>query len=127
MPVETVFYTPVSAQPAGDLVGVGVGVGGRERGDGVDDFGVQPVAAMAAGLAGQLEDLHRAREPDPCGDLGGLQRPCRRPSVAVSAVRGEPQSVSLHWARCLSSQRLVLDSSGRGDRSRWCCRRARRC
>jgi len=40
-------------------------VGEGQRGGGVDDFGVQPVPAVATGLAGQLQDLNRVGEPDP--------------------------------------------------------------
>lgn len=55
-PVQAVLDVPVSAQPVGDLAGLGIGRG--QRSDGVDGLG-GALACLAFGdRASQLEHLH---------------------------------------------------------------------
>jgi hypothetical protein len=87
----------------------------RAEGEVVEDEDLHP------GEAARLDIVPRWRLR--CDERESVDGPCRMRSRA----RSSPRSVSLHRALCLSNQRLVLDSSGGGERSRRCRRRTRRC
>ena len=80
-PVQPILDVPVAAQPVGDVAGLGVG--GRERGDGVDDFGVACAVLGVGDGAGQLQHLDGLGEADAAVDLGGLQHAFGGAAVAV--------------------------------------------
>jgi hypothetical protein len=78
-------------------VGVSLPVGGA-----LEDEDLHP------GEAAHLDIVPRRRLR--CDERELVDRPCHMRSRA----RSSPWSVSLHRARCLSNQRLVLDSGGGG-------------
>jgi hypothetical protein len=81
---------------------------GRVALDGVDDGGVQLSPRRV--VFRNVTESRSGRPIEPRAPTWGSGYKSRRRWVATG-------SVSLHWARCLSSQRLVVDSSGGGPKS----------
>lgn len=83
-PVQPVLDRPVPARPAGYLGGRGFG--DRQGDDRIDGLDVALAGLAVGDGAGESEHLHRVREADAAGDLGGFEHPLGGAAVTVTVL-----------------------------------------